>query len=402
MIEIRWSRDGQNLLIDAAIALTLAVVSVVTLTMRHHVHSGWAVLCAVLMCLGVALRRVTPVPALIIASLGGLGLSATIEFPLPCVLAAPLIAYSIGRHDRLTAALTVALAGAIGSALGPYTWTRGVAEQWRFVMLTGLIALCAAIVALAYLWGRLLRERQINELLDREIATERFVAAQRASEQEIELVGRRARAEVAQELHDVLAHSLSVIVVQAEGARALTAKRPEATAEALDVIAQTGRRSIGEVRSLVAMMRGDTESPVYGPTPLLNQIPELTATAGERVTLTTDGETPLVPESIGLTAYRVVQEALTNFLKHAGPTATAEVRLTYRPDVIELVVRDDGIGLLSKSDGKGSGVAGMRERVHAMGGSLAAAPRPGGGYEVKARLPMPSHLGKGWLSQGER
>ena len=115
------------------------------------------------------------------------------------------------------------------------------------------------------------------------------------------------------------------------------------------------------------------------------------------VTLTVDGEVPLVPDSLGVTAFRVLQEAVTNVLKHAGPTATAEVRVTYTPEAIELTVRDDGMGALSSPDGHGSGLPGMRERVTAMGGEFHAGARPGGGYEVRVRLPMPSRLGKSWL-----
>ena len=149
-------------------------------------------------------------------------------------------------------------------------------------------------------------------------------------------------------------------------------------------------------------MRGDTESPRFGPAPTLSQIPELVAAADDRISLDIAGETPIVPESLGLTAYRIVQEATTNFLKHAGPTATATVSVRYLADEIDIVVRDDGIGALSNCDGRGSGLAGMRERVAAMGGTLHAGPRAGGGYEVKAQLPMPSRLGKSWLKEASR
>ncbi len=108
-----------------------------------------------------------------------------------------------------------------------------------------------------------------------------------------------------------------------------------------------------------------------------------------------------MPESLGLTAFRVVQEATTNFLKHAGPTATAKVSVAYLADEIEIQVRDDGIGALSTSDGHGSGSPGCGSGSLAMGGTLHGGPRAGGGYEVQARLPMPSHLGKSWLRGAE-
>lgn len=400
MVDFRWSRDGRTLVRDAALAAAMAAVCIAPLAVVPSPGFFWpAALWSLLMCSAIAIRRIAPLPSLGVTAAAGLGMVLTTTTPLPAILTVPVVAYSVGRFHRLSALWAVVPFTIAGSIAGPYTWTRSLDPGYRFLGTAVLVLLCQSIVALAYLTGRLLRERIRTEALDFEIVTERFAAAQRQTAQENQLAAGRARAEVAQELHDVLAHSLSVIVVQAEGAKALTAKRPEAAQEALRVIAETGRNSIGEVRRIVALMRGEGQSPSFGPAPTLSQVPELVAAAGSRITLVVTGEPPLVPESLGLAAFRVVQEAVTNFLKHAGPTARAQVDIAYLPQEITVSVSDDGIGVLSKTDGHGSGLRGMRERVTAMGGSFRAGPRPGGGYEVLARLPLPSQLGKSWLRE---
>ncbi|GAA4888464.1 sensor histidine kinase [Tessaracoccus lubricantis] len=394
------SRDRRTFAVDGALAGAFAVGTTIPLLAAPGPGFLWPAFgWSVLMCSSLAFRRLSPLLALGVLTAAGTGMVATLHVPLPALLAVPPVVYSVGRYQRLFASFFVILFGVAGGIAGPVTWTRELAAEYRFLGAALLVLLCFAIVSLAYLWGRLVRERRLAESLDREIVTERFVAAQRQSAQEIELAEGRARTQVAQELHDVLAHSLSIIVVQAEGAKALTIKRPEAAVDALGVIAQTGRSSIAEVRRIVALMRGDEGSPSFGPAPTLAQIPALVDGAGARVTLEVRGEPPVVPETTGLTAYRVVQEAVTNFLKHAGPTARADVRLCYEPDGVEVLVRDDGIGSMAPSDDKGSGVRGMRDRVTAMGGVFRAGPRPGGGYEVFARLPLPRRIGVSWLRE---
>lgn len=403
MKETRWSRERRTLMSDAALAALMAVLTLVPiLLIPDPVRLEWAGWLSLLMCASLVVRRGYPLISLAVAALAGAAMVVTLTAPMPALLCVPIVVYSVGRYRRLSGLLPVIVFGIAASLAGPISWTRDMAADYRFLGRSVLVALCACVVALAYLSGRYMRERVLNATLDREIVTERFTAAQRQNEQASQLATGRARAEVAQELHDVLAHSLSVIVVQAEGAKALTGKRPEAAEQALGVIADTGRRSITEVRRIVSLMRGETESPRFGPAPTLSQIPELIAVADDRISLDISGEVPIVPESLGLAAFRVVQEAITNFLKHAGATASATVSVAYRSDEIDIAVRDDGIGSLSKSDGRGSGLAGMRERVAAMGGTLTAGPRAGGGYEVKARLPMPRQLGKSWLKEARR
>ncbi|MDO5677956.1 MAG: sensor histidine kinase [Propionibacteriaceae bacterium] len=403
MGKFRQSRDGRTFLSDGALALAFALGTTFPLiTVGRPEFVGPALAWSLLMSSALLVRRLAPLVALGVITVAGVGMVLTLDTPLPVLLVVPVVAFSVGRYQRPFAGFFVVLFAITGSIAGPYSWTRDLPSTYAFLGTSLLVLVCLATVCLAYVWGLLLRERAFAQALDREIVTERFTSAQRHSEQEIQLAEGRARTQVAQELHDVLAHSLSIIVVQAEGAKALTAKRPEAAVEALGVIAETGRKSISEVRRIVALMRGDDGSPSFGPAPTLTQIPTMVAGAGDRVTFEVLGEPPLVPESLGLTAYRVVQEAVTNFLKHAGPTARATVRVCYDTDAISLHIRDDGIGALAPSDDKGSGVTGMKERVTAMGGDFVAGPRPGGGFEVKARLPLPSRIGASWLREARK
>ena len=317
MLQLRWSRDGRTLLHDAGLAVVLAVISFLPLSV---VPDNDFVLTALpwslAMCASVVVRRVLPM----VAFAAGLpAMAYFVDTPVPALLAVPIVAYSVARYTKGSTVWLVSAVAAIGAVAGPVRWTTALPTEYRLIGTGILIMLCYLIVAVAFMLGRFLRERKLTEALDREIVTERFIAAQRQTAQATELASRRARSEVAQELHDVLAHSLSVIVVQAEGARALTAKRPEAAVEALNVIADTGRKSISEVRRIVALMRGDDEVADFGPSPSLSQIAELVSAAGDRITLDVEGDVPLVPESLGLAVFRVIQEAVTNFLKHAAP-----------------------------------------------------------------------------------
>ena len=203
------------------------------------------------------------------------------------------------------------------------------------------------------------------------------------------------RNRIARELHDIVAHSLSVIVVQAEGGRALAAKRPEQAVETLGTIAETGRNALEEMRRIVGVLRGgeaasSTDGPsAYAPLPGLGDIDELVRGTSDAAELVSYGSPPEVSPADGLTAYRVVQESLTNVLKHAGPAARARVTLAYTTDSIEIDVSDDGRGAATLAETvTGHGLLGMRERVTALGGTLSAAPRPGGGYAVRASLPL--------------
>lgn len=349
-----------------------------------------------LMVSSLAFRRVVPWLAVALCTVAGAGMVAQLDGPIPAIVTVLVIIYSVARWCEGPLGWAVLGIGAVASVAGPLSWLGNIPIEQRFAAGALLTTLCLALVAVAYLVGRRLQGLRRSDLLDRTLAEERFTATANRRAQASQLADDRARTDVARELHDVVAHSLSVIVVQAEGAKALSAKHPERAAEALDVIAHTGRTSIGEMRRIVALLRGE-EHVAFEPTPSLRQIPEMVALAGDRITLTMPAEYPLVPDSLGLATFRVVQESVTNFLKHAGPTAEAEVSLKFEPGRICIRAVDDGVAGTTSIDPLGTGVRGMRERVAAMGGTFTAGPRVGGGWQVLAKLPMPTQLGRSWL-----
>jgi signal transduction histidine kinase len=199
------------------------------------------------------------------------------------------------------------------------------------------------------------------------------------------------RLRVAREVHDVVGHGLAAIHMQAEIALHLLAKRPEQAETALRAISRTSKEALDELRVTLTVVRQDEAADERAPTPGLDQLPQLRdrlAGAGVPVTVEVDGERRPLPVAVDLAAYRVAQESLTNVLRHAGP-ATAAVRLRYAPAEVAVEVTDTGRGAATgPGSGGGYGLAGMRERVTALGGSFAAGPLAGGGFRVYATLPL--------------
>jgi len=198
------------------------------------------------------------------------------------------------------------------------------------------------------------------------------------------------RMAIARELHDVLAHHISLISVQAGVALHLMDEQPEQARTALTAIRQASRESLGELRSVLELLRHGEEGAPRAPAPgleALDALVERTSAAGLPVTVEVTGTARPLPAAVGLAAYRIVQEALTNVTRHAGRPVTATVRLDYAPDQLTVEVTDDGPGAEDAS-GTGSGLLGMAERAAALGGQLDAGPRPGGGFRVAARLPV--------------
>ena len=199
------------------------------------------------------------------------------------------------------------------------------------------------------------------------------------------------RGRIARELHDVVAHAISVIVLQARGGRRLLDSEPDETRGALDTIEHTGQQALVEMRRLVRLLREGDEELALAPQLTLSRLDHLVdqvRAAGLPVTLSIEGDPVELPPGIDLSAYRIVQEALTNALKHAGP-AQARVSLRYLPDGLDIEVADDGTGT-ANGDGGGHGLVGIRERVSVYGGELDAGPQADGGYAVRARLPYAS------------
>jgi signal transduction histidine kinase len=238
----------------------------------------------------------------------------------------------------------------------------------------------------AWVLGDSMRYRRayLTSLEDRAARLER----ERDAQAQIAVAAERAR--IARELHDVIAHNVSVMVVQADGASYALRSEPERTAQALTAISHTGRQALAEMRRLLGILRSGDEQADLAPVPGLDQLRELldqAREAGMSVSLTLEGAVRPLPEGAELAAYRVVQESLTNTRKHGGLAAAAAVTLRYEPDGLLLQVTDDGLGAAVAADGVGHGLTGMRERVEMYGGTIQAGPLPGGGYQVTARLP---------------
>ena len=222
-------------------------------------------------------------------------------------------------------------------------------------------------------------------------AKERAAQAEREREERARLAVSDERARIARELHDVVGHSVSVMTVQASAVRRLLDPDQEKEREALEVVEQTGREALAEMRRMVGVLRRPEEAPALAPQPSLEHLEKLVEQvreAGLRVDVRVEGDAVQLPASVDLTAYRLVQEGLTNALKHAR-AQRAEVIVRYDDGHVEVTVSDDGRG---GGDGEkgGHGLVGMRERVSVYGGELQAGPRPEGRYRLRARLPVAS------------
>jgi signal transduction histidine kinase len=242
------------------------------------------------------------------------------------------------------------------------------------------------VLFLAWYVGRRLRLRN-----------ERAVQVLREQAAEARRIVIEERARIARELHDVVAHRVSLMTVQAGAAKAVAAEDPEGARRAMAAVEEAGRQALDELRHLLGVLRPETDLDGLGPQPGLADLPRLVEQirgAGVDVSLATDGVSAELPARVDLFAYRIVQEALTNVLKHAGPGARTEVRLGTDRGGIVLEVVDDGRGAtvmptpgVAEEGARGHGLVGMRERALLLGGTLDAAPRPGGGFRVVAHLP---------------
>ncbi len=198
------------------------------------------------------------------------------------------------------------------------------------------------------------------------------------------------RLAIARELHDLVAHSLGVIAVQAGVGAHVIDTQPQEAKSALDAIARTSREALGEVRGLLGVLRSSDDEVSHEPASGLADVDTLvkrTTAAGVRVSVQVEGEPVALSPGVDLAAYRVIQEALTNVLRHAGD-ARAVVRLSYRPQQLGISITDDGRGRTPATSGSRQGLLGMRERVSAWGGTLECGPRTGGGFRVDAVIPL--------------
>jgi signal transduction histidine kinase len=389
-----WLRPWPWVAIDGVVAVLLALVFLVGSTHpAYGIPLGVAYLLALISTLPVAVRRLWPLPALGVVLAGSVGAMAIGTGKDPSVAVALVLYLVASRYRRSTSAAILAgvlALTAAGTAAGGAALDHNRASEVaaRFVG-------SAVVLTAAWVIGIAVRQQRAYTAGLREQA-DRRIQAQLAE-------GRRAvteeRLRIARELHDVVAHSLSLIAVQAGVGNYVAGVHPDEAARALASIETTSRAALREMRRLVGVLRdGDPAGPDLAPAHGLADVGQLvtgTADAGVRVQLEVRGTQRPVPPGVDLAAYRIIQEALTNVVKHAR-TTVSRVLVTYDGDAIRLEITDDGDGTPADvvAASAGHGIAGMRERASLFGGEFHAGPLPGRGFRVAARLPLDSSPGE--------
>ncbi|QTE27924.1 sensor histidine kinase [Pengzhenrongella sicca] len=371
----------------------LLLVSVPTAVSFTGASLGRQSIWSVVLITPLAWRRTRPVASVVAVYTAGL-LHVLAGDPLifPADIAVLIALYSAAVHAprwALRAAIAGALAGSVllGISLGTQHGMDALSAVafWLFASITALAVWAFGLV-------RRSRRETLGALRDR---AERLEVER---DQQTQLATSAERARIAREMHDIVAHSLSVIIAQADGGRYAAEVDPAAAARALGTIAETGRTALADMRRLLGVLRVDADGAGTAgllPQPEaqdLEQLIEQVRTSGLRVSFVRMGAARPLPPGAGLVAYRICQESLTNVLKHAGPDPAVTVVLRWLPAALVLEVSDDGRGAASLvvSDGRGQGLTGMHERAAMFGGTVAAGPRPGGGYRVRAELPIPA------------
>ena len=361
---------------DAALALLLTALVQWEILTTDVTGPKWLLVPAGLaMTVPLAWRRVAPLPALLIvmAASAAIGLEAAdpdelAQVPQVTFLAEILAVYSVAAHAEQRPAL-------IGLLV---SWAALIAAEPDDFVVMG--------PAWAGIWlaGRLVRAREHDARRLRELTQ----ALERERVEEARLAVAEERARIARELHDVIAHAMSSIVLEAGAERVNLDEGQTSARQALQSIERTGRQALAEMRRLVGVLRTEEDEPELFPQPSLTHLDlliEQVGRAGVPVELRVVGEPVWLAPGLDISAYRIVQEALTNVLKHGGE-ARATVVVAYGDRTLELEILDDGRG--GTPDGSGHGIVGLRERVALFGGSLEAAGREGGGFAVRARLPL--------------
>ncbi|WP_225837646.1 sensor histidine kinase [Streptomyces sp. NK08204] len=378
----------------AVVLFGLSGVSVVNMNGMpdHHgtIASGLSV--SAVLCLVVALRRRFPEPMLLLAL--GTGLAQLIVDVETTVadFAMLVITYTVATVGARWASRIALAASLVAATVAQIRWPAGHSSFFGHV---ALAVFQTVPFALAWVLGDSMRTRRayFAQLEERAARLEK----EREAQAKVAVAAERAR--IARELHDVVAHNVSVMVVQADGAAYVLDAAPDQAKKALETISSTGRQALAEMRRLLGVLRTGEhqESGEYVPQPDVEQIEDLVEQcrdAGLPVDFKVEGTPRPLPSGVELTAYRIVQEALTNTRKHGGPNAGASVRLVYFDDGLGLLVEDDGKGAPHEmyeeggADGQGHGLIGMRERVGMVGGTLDAGPRPGGGFRISVLLPL--------------
>ena len=388
---IQWSKDHPTAA-DTALAVLIFAISVLGLLTVEPDAGGatnrevdpFAFAALGLLTLSVAFRRRAPEAMLFLSVAAVIPYWVLDYVDSGASIPVLLNLYTVGAHvDRPRSVRT----GVVATVPLLVVMIVGVVADEESLPPIAVVGNLAIFVA-AWLVGDTFRNRRAYlaevEARAERAERDRESAAQRAVAQE--------RTRIARELHDVVAHSVSVMVVQAGAARRVIDRHPEQTVESLGIIEATGRNALDELRRVLGVLRSD-EAAATAPQPTAHDVGALVQQwrdAGHSVALTVHGEAPELPLGISLTVYRIAQEALTNVMKHAGPDAHTDVCVRHRPGSVTVEVVDDGRGPIRRDDvpSAGQGLIGMRERVELFGGQLELGPRAGGGFRVHATLPV--------------
>ncbi|MSS46260.1 sensor histidine kinase [Cutibacterium sp. WCA-380-WT-3A] len=328
--------------------------------------------------------------------------------PSPQNLLVPLILYQVSlktgpprRTLWLAMCVVSPIAAGVSWGFSPSAQLADTSFRGHLIYFCVITIVCMACCLAAWFAGSAARGR--HQTMD--ALRQRAIDLERERDQSIRLATQEERAKIARDMHDIVAHSLSVIVVQADGGSYLAhhdetgdvETRLAASGQALDTIATTARHALDETRRLVGVLRDNDSGPELAPTRGLDDIPglikEMTGTLDTTLTIegSPDCHEPL-SQGAELVCYRVVQEALTNVLKHGGPAATAQVTISHHCDDVTVEIVDDGRGAgvagIERADGAGHGLVGMRERVSAWGGTLEVGSLPDHGFRVHAVIPV--------------
>ena len=388
-----WLR-GHPLVVDSMLALAVATLGLTVFGGARPVPPAVALLFKLAMAAPVAVRRRYPVGAFAaVLVVGGLEV-LTSPRPFGSDLAVIVLLYTVAAYRPRSIsvpALVVCLAGSL-VAIAVWAPTHVVHSWWSFA---GVAAVFAGPALLAWLLGDSMQWRRgyYRGLEERAARLER----ERDAQAQIAVAAERSR--IARELHDVVAHHVSVMVVQADGAAFAIETSPARALEALTAISRTGRQALTEMRRLLGVLRSAVDnSAELEPQPGVEQLAGLLEQArasGLPVSFAVQGVPRPLPAGAALAAYRIVQESLTNARKHGGPTVTAAVTLRFCEEQLVIKVTDDGRRPPEApvhGDGQGHGLIGMRERVEIYGGSVSAGPWPSG-WRVQATLPLPAEPG---------
>jgi signal transduction histidine kinase len=381
-VDARLRRSSHDRVLVAAAVLLGAINVVEAATLDDVGRRGVAVVFAAVLAVPLVFSWRAPLGALLAfdalalveGALGGKLFGATNAVALLLVGQVLVLALRADRRDfAIGLAATLAVLGLVSQIEGDEPSLVG-ALAWLALIPIGLPAVA----------GRMLRAR--NDLNRRLHEQAEEIERNRHERELAAVLAERTR--IARELHDIVAHDVSVMLVQTQAARRTVLGDPERARGAIAAVEETGREALGELRRLLGVLRRGDEELALAPQPSLARIGALAeriGAAGLSVDVEVAGERRTLPPGIDAAAFRIVQEALTNVLKHAQATR-ASVHVTYEPATVELVVRDDGRAATPVRDGPG--IVGLRERVALYGGELRTASRRGAGFELRARLPL--------------